>query len=124
MPILKVSFALLVILANKILDLIIFDDKVLPIDLLLPKLEDFFLKRINFCLFRIKWRSVNTYYNILKLFISRASEFNFDIRRDVLFSQRLIGKRRPSLGPSDKKQQSFNEVVPLVITRKANSDWC
>ena len=42
MPILKVSFALLVILANKKLDLIIFDDKVLPIDLLLPKLEDFF----------------------------------------------------------------------------------
>ena len=59
---------------------------------------------------------------MLKLFISRASEFNFDIRRDVLFSQRLIGKRRPSLGPSDEKQQSFNEVVPLVITRKANSD--
>ena len=47
MPILKVSFALLVILANKKLDLIIFDDKVLPIDLLLPKLEDFFKKRIT-----------------------------------------------------------------------------
>ena len=46
MPILKVSFALLVILANKKLDLIIFDDKVLPIDLLLPKLEDF-LKNVS-----------------------------------------------------------------------------
>ena len=50
MPILKVSFALLVILANKKLDLIIFDDKVLPIDLLLPKLEDF-LKNVSQFLF-------------------------------------------------------------------------
>ena len=39
----------------------------------------------------------------MKLFISRESEFNFDIRENLLFSQRLLIKHRRFLCPSDAK---------------------
>ena len=57
----------------------------------------------RFGLFRIKWILINTSYNILKLFISRESEFNFDIRKNILFSRHLLRKHGRFLCPSDTK---------------------
>ena len=73
-----------VILANKKLDWIIFDQKVSSIDLILQKLDNLNKRSYyRFSLFRIKWRSLNTSYNTLKFFISRASDFNFDIHKNL-----------------------------------------
>ena len=83
---LQVKFAIvLVILANKKLNWIILL-KVSSIDLILPKVES--LDKITYyrlSFFRIIWRSWNSSYNTLKLFVNRASEFNFGIRKNILY---------------------------------------
>ena len=120
----EVSFViLLVILANKKRDLIIFNQKFLSIDSTLPKLEDLNKKMYHsFSLLPIKWRSLLS-CNILKLSISRASDFNFDNPKNILFSQRLIRKHWHFL-PVQNKIVIFHSLHPDVSNGKANiSSW-
>ena len=114
---LEVTFVILssrlVILENKKLDWII---KVSSIDLIVPKLENS-NKKLHHCfgLFRIKLRLRNTAYKILKLCITRESEFDFDLDKSILFSQRLLIKHQRFLCPSCKTSNGKS---------KTSSDSC
>ena len=57
----------------------------------------------RFSLFRIKSKSLNTSYKILMLFINMESEFNFYVRKNILFSQHLLRKHRRFSCPSNTK---------------------
>ena len=54
------------------------------------------------------------YYSVLQFI--RTIEFNFDIRKNVLFSQRLLRKHRRFLCPPDTKQQSWQSKYLSVMT--------
>ena len=76
----------------------------------------------SFSLLPIKWRSLLS-CNILKLSISRASDFNFDIPKNILFSQRLIRKHWHFLSVQSKIV-IFHSLYPDVSNGKANiSSW-
>ena len=77
-------------------------------------------------MFRIKWRLWNSPYKILKLLITRTSEFNFDFHKNMLLVIVYLQNNDVSCAQPTQNSNFLKRLYPDLSNRKAkvSSDSC